>query len=56
MPFIRLLTNGQSQPLPRFGKALLFVTRIQFDVVIISIYALDYEAYDEVLFNLYHGV
>lgn len=57
MPFVRLLTNGQSQPLPRFGNALLFVTRIQFDVVILSIYvALDYEAYDEILFNLYHGV
>lgn len=57
MPFIRLLTNGQSQPLLRFGNALVFVTRIQFDVVILSIYvALDYEAYDEILFNLYHGV
>lgn len=57
MPFIRLLTKGQSQPLASFGNALLFVARIQFDVVILSIdVALDYEAYNEIIANLYHGV
>lgn len=35
-----------------------FLSRgFKFDVVILSIYvALDYEAYDEILFNLYHSV